>query len=287
MAEEQFKKNTFMGITYVRDVRSYYDYIEVLSEYRMNVGVSVVIDNVNCVCIGSHLVGTLTYAHKFVPESTMRILSSVSHCASASTIEEIINLSGYKHSLKYSFGSHNYICGASGITSLLDYLNDDAIVLGGGAPCFCVTLYGNIICMDYKYEMEHQTAIELPSMVHSDVTNVEWMNEYPSRIEVVCGDDNGLSTKEIQLRKVGITSRVYAMDNTDGEFDRLENKYKNDFNRRMYRSRVVEFVDTTGLCTIGKKVKVCGIEGIVDKVALNTLQTGTEPMKCSMSCGLD
>ena len=281
--------NPFMSVTYVRDVLSYYDYIEVLAEFRMSVGTELTIDGSKCVCIGSYLIGTQTYSHKCVSADTMRVLTSTSHCTSANTVEELINLAGYKHNLHYQFGRENYMCASSGITSFLDYMNDNAVVLNGGAPCFFVTLYGNVACMDYEYEMKSQSEVVLPSMIHKDITNTEWMNNYPSRLEVVVGNGDGLSVKDIELRKVGITSRVYAMDNVDGEFDRIEIKYKNDYNRRMYRSRRIEFEDTTGACTIGVKVRlnVMDVVGIVDSVTKTVMETGVPSIKCTMSCGLN
>lgn len=278
--------NPFLSVRYVRDLQAYYDYIEIVAEFRMEVGTAVNVDGGKCVCVSSYKTGTVTYSHKFVSDAQMVALSSSCKCAQSSSLTDFVAIAGYKHSLNYRFKSGHYLCGASGLSYFLDNLNDNAVVIDGGAPCFCLTLYGNIVCIDYEYEMRTQKAVVLSADIQSDVTNTEWMNTYPSRLDVVVGDDNGLHTERIEMRKVGITSRAYAMDNTDGEFERLRIKYTNDYNRKLYRSRTVEYHDTSGVSKIGAKVNVGGIEGIVDFTSIDTMQTGNDGMYCRMVCGL-
>lgn len=256
----------------VSDLQNYYSVVEFYTQLKLSFSTVVEFENTKrqrlyikvCVFEGN------LYHYTCVTDKQLLVLNStIDSFVGMSTVKNLLSKLGFKSVITVDSISSMWIIPKSNFKSLIQTLNNYAVIPNGGAPKFFLDLEGNIRYVDYVNAYNDKISTILGT-INSDVSNTEWTLSVPANLRIFVSSINGLSKQEIILNKDLPWAKIECNDTTSYKADLIKRKFINEYNRNWYSSRKISLTDISSIphrvgqfVTIESKVK-----GVIDSLSI-------------------
>lgn len=258
-----------MSACLVRDITRYYDYFEVVTPMRLNVGdrfrLNINDDKSILEVLSSYMSGTAYINVCVTKEQADLLRCSLEPMFFDGKVSDLLKRYGLESSIKYSDAGASYQLTFGGIKALIKELNDTTQISNGGAPFFYIATNGVIGCTDLKYEYENKdNPTPLKYLPTADTCLTDWMTTTPCKVEMIKQTIDGTERVNIDMDDYGLSAKYIFADHSGKNWENRITAVKNDFYRKKYRSRHISFIDSFQLARIGYVVDLLGAKGVID-----------------------